>query len=134
MVWQAYLYYLRVTASKAVKGKKEKEASEELKSLNARKPPDLWNNVLFFPDPNPEAPRSATSQLVFYLESARMSVQICILLASLPVVESLILTKKQEGLCIQVITDHDTLAEHNYSCAQFKAEGIRVSKLVASHI
>ena len=106
----------------SVKEDEDEELSEEVKALNARKPPDLWNTVLFFS--GADEPTTST-QLMFYLENAKMSIQICIYLASLPAFEQVILDKKKYGLCIQVITDHDTLMAHNnFTFRRFLAQGM----------
>jgi len=131
VLWQLFLFARSKMSSSA--GSKEirsaEEISEETRAFHARKPPDLWNTVLFFPDlsPDPTDPDSTTSKLMFYLENAKMCLQICIFLASLPVFERVILRRKREGLCIQVITDHDTMRAHNnYCCHKFSRVGIPV--------
>jgi hypothetical protein len=141
ILWHLYVYFRRMRESTRrvevededapdAEGKVkevEEQESEAMRALNARKPPAIWNTVIFFPDLSSRdspAGESPTAQLMTYIEGAKMCLQICVFLASLPAFERVVIKKKKEGLCIQVITDWDTLKAHNnFSCIQFYRRG-----------
>jgi len=106
-------------------------AIEDLQ-LEKRKPSEKWNTVLFFPPTPPRPgmksgddtldldltqspPESEFESLSFYFDKAGESIQICALLISEFELANIIRRKRNSGLIIQVITDHDTLAERNGS-------------------
>ena len=107
---------------------KEVEMAKQLIALNIRKPPELWNTVLFFPDPHYGEPNSVTKQLYSYLENAKLCIQMCIYLASDKDFQKIIMKKKREGLVIQVITDYDTMQDHNYTfrCFRFQGKNVKI--------
>lgn len=93
--------------------KKTSTEGEKELQLEVRKPSNLWNTVLFFPDYFPDAPDSSTQQLLNYFQSAKMSIHICMYLASHPGIGEVIRHKYAEGLLVQVVTDYDTYTAHN---------------------
>jgi adenine-specific DNA glycosylase len=120
--WRAYKYRKakiaeRRRAAEAEARKGIKHEQQEI-ALKKRKPPDLWNTVLFFPDPTFEEPSSTYQQLLSYFENAKVSIQLCTYLVS---------EKSFENLIIQVITDYDTMAEHNWTCRLFRFRGTKAS-------
>jgi len=114
----------------------ENEEERELRLFHERKPPDLWNTVLFFPDTTPDADGSPTKQFLSYFENTKMSLQICIYLASYPALEQIILAKRAQGLLIQVLSDHDSLsgAHNNFSVNRFRHNGIPVRTRNFGHL
>lgn len=98
-------------------------------ALNTRKPPDVWNTAIFFPDLTPSTDityltTSTTAQFLSYFQNARLSIYMCILLSSLHQLKEII-QQKSQNLSIKVITDYDTLTAHdNFNCKSF----IRSSK------
>jgi len=94
--------------------------------LEERKPAKEWNTVLFFPDRFPENPDSTTKQLFNYFESAKISIHICMYLASHAVIAEVIKKKYMDGLLVQVVTDYDTYTAHNnYGVKLWKRTGKR---------
>jgi len=87
--------------------------SASMAKINLRKPVQLWNTVLFFPDPNPEAEGSPTQHLIQYFREAKVRIQICMYLASYQPLTDIIAEKYADGLLVQVITDYDTYTAHN---------------------
>jgi hypothetical protein len=128
ILWHLYVYFRRMRESRRVKGAEgvDEQENEAMRALNARKPPTIWNTALFFPDltsGESSAEDSPTVQLISYIEGAKMCLKICVFLASLPAFQRVVIKKKKEGLCIQVITDWDTLKDHNFSCKEFRRKG-----------
>jgi phosphatidylserine/phosphatidylglycerophosphate/cardiolipin synthase-like enzyme len=92
-----------------------------------RKPPEIWNTALFFPDPLypvgvkftatanefPEIPDSQTYKFLKYFKEARISISICIQLASFSPLEKILTEKCRAGFIVSIITDHDTTEAHN---------------------
>jgi len=111
-----------------------------LKTKCHRRPPagetetlwEVWNTVLFFPPISPRPGKkshddtldldltqspteSEFESLSFYFDKAVQSIQVCALLLSEFELVSIVRRKRNSGLLIQVIADHDTLAERNGS-------------------
>jgi len=121
VIWQLYRLMRWFRTSRAI----ESEVDQKKMLRDARKPPDLWNTVLFFPDENASLPNSSRSQFLAYLKEAKMSMKICIYLASLKEFTEVIRRKWADGLSIQIITDYDTLTAHNnFSCKDFIRAGM----------
>ncbi|CAL8080108.1 unnamed protein product [Orchesella dallaii] len=109
-----------------------KLTEEELAGLNMRKPPEIWNEVLFFPDVlssdrTSRRANMAVKQLVRYFDEAKSIISLCVYLNSNHDLTEIILKKYREGLLIQVVTDYDTWTAHNSSGAKFwYKQGIHV--------
>jgi phosphatidylserine/phosphatidylglycerophosphate/cardiolipin synthase-like enzyme len=91
----------------------DSDAEEAAALLAKRKPPELWNTAIFFPDTKVETPGSPTDQLIQLINGARISIQICMYLSSYVPIEEAILKKYSKGLIIQVVTCFDTMTAHN---------------------
>lgn len=92
----------------------DEEAEAAERQLELRKPSDLWNTVIFFPDPSSkDGPRTSRDALLSYLRAAQTSIQICMYLTSSPQFVNIIREKYNQGLMVQVVTDYDTYTAHN---------------------
>jgi len=101
----------------------------EIDRVHLLKPEHIWNRVIFFPDENFDLndTDSPTNQLLNYFKEARISIQVCIYLASFPQIEEVISDAKDEGKLVQIVTDHDTSHAHNnYSTTLWRRNGIEV--------
>jgi len=105
----------------------DKETEEE-RQLNLRKPPDIWNTALFFPDTSPDREDSPTKQFISYFENAKISIYICIHLFSEYNLAGVIVKKKKEGLVVKVVTDFDRTDGHNdnASIRYLQIQGVEV--------
>lgn len=97
----------------AITRKYMKKEKENLRTLEERKPREVWNTALFFPDEAPDDPNSPINRLLWFIDNARISIHICMYLTSNPRFVNVIKKKSSEGLVIQVVTDYDTFNAHN---------------------
>lgn len=94
--------------------------NNEAAMLARRKPPEMWNTAIFFPDLQLGKEGSPTKQLIGLIENARISIQICVYLTSYVPLEEAILKKYSQGLIIQVVTCHETMTAHNNHFKRWK--------------
>ncbi len=87
--------------------------TESIKLLHERKPPAIWDNVLFFPGTCPTKPDSPIKQLKHYFHKARTSIYICMYLCSNYSLTDCIREKFDEGLVVEIISEYDTWTAHN---------------------
>jgi len=85
---------------------RRKELARRRNTVDLRKPPELWNTAIFFPDYHIQQPNSKTAQLLWYFKEAKISIQICIYNCSLRDLERVLFQKHEEGLLVEVITAH----------------------------
>jgi hypothetical protein len=90
---------------------KRKDLSRRRNTVELRKPPQLWNTAIFFPDLQIQQANSKTSQLLWYFKEAKISIQICIYNCSLRDLEQVIFEKHNEGLLVEVVTAHEATAD-----------------------
>ncbi|ODM97998.1 Mitochondrial cardiolipin hydrolase [Orchesella cincta] len=105
---------------------------EQLAALNSRKPAEIWNDVLIFPDilsskRSNQRANMTINKLIRYFEEARTSIYLCVYLNSNHDLTDVILKKHREGLLVHVVTDYDTWTAHNNSGTKlWKKHGIEV--------
>lgn len=87
--------------------------TEPIKLLHQRKPPAIWDNVLFFPGTCPSKPDSPIKQLKSYFQKARTSIYICMYLCSNYSLSDCIREKFDEGLVVEIVSEYDTWTAHN---------------------
>lgn len=88
------------------------EAAEALMALEERKPSNLWNTAMFFPDYHADEPDSTTQQFLWYFQQARTSIRVCIYNFSFPELEYVICQQYERGLIVQFVVGQETSAEN----------------------
>ena len=73
------------------------------KDLEMRKSPDIWNTVLFFPDKWTQHPLSPTSRLTELIDSARVSIHVCMYNLTFEPLLRALQWKYKEGTDVKVV-------------------------------
>lgn len=86
---------------------------EQVEALNRRKPPDIWNTVLIFPETSPNTYQRSFSKLKNFLQQAKISIYVAMYLCSNMELSEVIRRRHKDGLEVQVLTEYDTWTSHN---------------------
>lgn len=86
---------------------------EQIVALNHRKPPDVWNTVILFPDLNQSSPKGSTRVLIDYIKNARTSVYLCMYVCSNYLLSNAVRSKYDDGLIVRCVSEYDTWTAHN---------------------
>lgn len=113
---RARLLLLKYQKQKSKTDDKETEegndAAEALRALEERKPSNLWNTAMFFPDYHADEPDSTTQQFLWYFQQARTSIRVCIYNFSFPELEYVICQQYERGLIVQFVVGQESTAEN----------------------
>ncbi|CAL8077785.1 unnamed protein product [Orchesella dallaii] len=77
---------------------------------------DLWNTVMFFPDHFHTKPDSTTSQLIWYMDQATKTLDICMFAIQFRMIENKLVEIAKRGVAIRIIS--------NYNCRIRRTPGI----------
>ncbi|ODN04411.1 Mitochondrial cardiolipin hydrolase [Orchesella cincta] len=77
---------------------------------------DYWNTVIFFPDYFPEKPDSKIRQLLWYMDQATSTLDVCIFAIQFRLIHEKLVEMAKRGVIIRIIT--------NYRCNIRRTKGI----------
>jgi len=96
--------------------------------LEERKPSNLWNTAMFFPDYFASEPDSTTQQFLWYFSQARTSIRVCIMNCSFPEMLDVISQQYDRGLIVQYVVGCESTAEHiRLKCCKLMMLRLRIS-------
>jgi len=67
---------------------------------------DLWNTAMFFPDFFPEKEDSTTRQLIWYLEQATETIDVCVFCINFKMLEEALIRIASKGVRVRILTNH----------------------------
>ena len=91
----------------ATKSRKSNKKVKKLKKIRLTED-DLWNTVIFFPDPDllfVEHDNSRIRQLMWYMDQAKERIDICIFCFNFRELEELLMKKAREGVDIRILSN-----------------------------